>query len=110
MDKKITGLAILVVILVALNIFQFYYFNYMTNNVPAEDVPMQLMDLKGDKWRDYIGKKVTVEGYFFSVGGDYPILVSNLTFLYLRDEMPNEDYIRLDGTIPQALQGGARYT
>lgn len=106
MGKKTTGvLSILVVIFLGLNIFQFYYFNYIGPKTPTEDTPLQIMDLKGSNWQSYIGKIVTVEGYYFSTRNEIAMLVSNPELPYLDEAIPNSKFIRLNGTIPKELQG-----
>jgi len=110
MASKTTALmASIAVILLALNVFQYYYFNYLRETVLPADVPVQIMDVKGENWQNYIDKRATIEGFYFAVRGDYPILVSNLDLLYIREAMPNDKFMRLNGTIPQALQPGDRY-
>lgn len=105
LGKATTGvLAVLVVVLIALNIFQFYYFNYMKPSVSAEDVPIQITDLQGSNWQGYIGKKATVEGYYFSTRNEVPMLVSNPELPYIDEALPEDKFVRLNGTIPDELQ------
>jgi hypothetical protein len=111
MGKKTIGfLAILVIVLLALNIFQFYYFNYMRPSVPAEDVPIQITELKGPNWQGYIGKRATIEGFFAEASPNLFLLVSSLDYLAINAPIPNEKFVRISGTLPEDLlaNSGAR--
>ncbi len=102
-NRTTIGLAIIAVLLLAVNIFQFYYYNYMTTNILAEDIPTQITELKGENWQDYINKKVTVEGYYFSTRNQYPMLVANPELLLIDTPVPNDKYVNITGTIPTTL-------
>ena len=104
MGKKTTGaLTILVIVLLALNIFQFYYFRYMEPSVPAEDVPMPISDLKGPGYQGFIGKRVTVEGFFVLIKQNLLMLVSNLDYLARNELMSNDKFVRVLGNTSQEL-------
>jgi len=104
MGKKTTGsLAALVVILLALNIFQFYYFNYMRSTVPAEDAPTQLSELQGSDWQSFVGKRVTVEGFFARVRPDLLMLVSSLDYLQKNTPIPDDRFMRILDNLPETL-------
>jgi len=111
MGKKTTGfLAILVIILLVLNIFQFLYFTYLRPSVPAEDVPLQISELKGSGWQGYIGKTATAEGFFVELRPNVCLLLSSLDYLLLNSEIPNDKFLRISGTLPEELlaNSGAR--
>ena len=58
-------------------------------------VPTQISDLKTEKWRDYIGKEITLKGFF--VDRPVPMLVTTMDVLLINSPIPEEDYIRLKG-------------
>jgi hypothetical protein len=102
--------AVLIVVLLALNLFQFYYFNYMKHRVEEEDVPTAIVALTDpNTQQDYIGKKVTVDGYYFKRGRN-SMLVSNPEVLFI-DQVDDYRYktLLLSGEIPTSLEVGSRY-
>jgi len=104
----IMTLTAIVVILLALNVFQYYYFNYMTRTVPEEDVPIPITELNGEGWRDFIGKKVTVDGYYFE-RGSIRMLVSNPELLFMDAPVGADNFVLLSGEISDAMENGSRY-
>jgi hypothetical protein len=104
------ALAALIIVLLALNAFQFYYFNYMTHHVAEEDVPTAIVALTDpNTQQDYIGKKVTVDGYYFKRDNS-SMLVSNPEVLSI-DQYDDYRYktLLLSGEIPTSLEVGSRY-
>jgi hypothetical protein len=71
---------------------------------------LNISDLKGPKWPDYVGQTVTVEGIF--VRDPLPMLVTNLEIVLMNKNMSDEDYIILLGANAQEIDpekfGGAK--
>jgi hypothetical protein len=108
-ERTTTGLAIVAIILLVLNVFQFYYFQYMEPpSVLQEDVPTPITELQGANWTDFIGKKVTVDGYYFK-RGNLNLLVSNPELLFIDAPTSTEGILLLSDTIPDAMKVGSRY-
>jgi len=69
------------------------------------------MELKGSNWQGYVGKRVTVEGFFVQLKAtDMLLLVSSLDYLMMNTPMPNDTFVRISGSVPDALReySGAR--
>ena len=71
---------------------------------------LEIGDLKGPKWTEYIGKVVTVEGIF--VRDPLPMLVTDLDIVRVNMLMPDDQYILLIGAesaeIDPREYGGAK--
>jgi hypothetical protein len=102
------ALTFAVIILLALNVFQFYYFQYLTPSVAEEDVPMAISELNGKNWQNFIGRKVTVDGYYFK-RGDFDIIVSNPELLFIDAPVGDDGFLMLTGDVSQAMESGSRY-
>lgn len=57
--------------------------------------PPQISDIKSEKWRSFIGKEMTLEGYF--VDRPVPMLITSMELLLINSPIPQENYIRLTG-------------
>ena len=77
---------------------------------PSQEGTLTIGDLKGPNWREYIGKKVSVEGIF--VRDSVPMLVTDLKFVLANMPMPEKEYILLVGQQADSIDpkdyGGAR--
>ncbi len=62
---------------------------------------VNIMELKGPDWQDYIDKEVTVEGIF--VKDPLPMLVTTLDIMKTNLELPDEHFIRLSGVPIQEI-------
>ncbi|MEX2737462.1 MAG: hypothetical protein Q6356_000105, partial [Candidatus Wukongarchaeota archaeon] len=107
MSSTTTFLAVLVVFLIALNVGQYYYW---TEVHEEEEEVLNISDLFGEdfqNWEDFVGKDVTVQGYY--VNDSTPMLVSNLDLVMLDLDLPEDNYLPLTGdvTINGTLYNGA---
>ncbi|MEX2721387.1 MAG: C13 family peptidase [Candidatus Wukongarchaeota archaeon] len=107
MSSTTTFLAVLVVFLIALNVGQYYYW---TEVHEEEEEVLNISDLFGEdfqNWEDFVGKDVTVQGYY--VNDSTPMLVSNLDLVMLDLDLPEDSYLPLTGdvTINGTLYNGA---
>lgn len=92
-------LLVLVVLLVGLNLYQFWISYNKEETVKKEDVPVQIADLKGDDWKSTIGQIVSVEGYYVKNNG-IAMLLSDPGLIGLRRPMNTSEYLRIDVPLP----------
>lgn len=107
-----TALLLIVVLLLATNAATVYYFvvmdesvpldDVLNNYVPLEDVPVSIAEVTGENKDDYIGKTVTVIGFYIKAAG-YHILVTN-PLIYFNNSLSFDNHIRLTGTIPETME------
>lgn len=106
MSKKSLGLLLLVVVLGGLNIVQFYYFTQLVPALPREDVPVDIVTLtEGDKAEKekYIGKLVTLNGYYVVGGSNMSLLVTD-PIVFENNSLTPSNYVLISGSVPSALQ------
>ncbi len=104
MGSTSTFLAVLVVVLLALNVGQFYYWTEIHEE--EEEGVLDVKDINAN-WEDYIGEEVTVQGFYVNASG--PMLISSLDLLMINLEMPEDSYLPLTGdvTINDTKYGGS---
>lgn len=119
MNKNIVvALVIVVIVLVGLNVFQFYQFTQLSGDHSdleddydklsddydslEESYPRPISEVK-DNPDKYAGKNITVEGYFAYVGNEAPILVSNPDYLMINTPIPEDEFLDLTGDVPEDL-------
>ena len=83
-------LTLLLIVLAALNVYQYYRYNTL-----EENSPIQISELKGENQESYIGRTVTVEGYFANIANKYPILITNTDYLLMDREFPDDQFLVL---------------
>jgi hypothetical protein len=120
----------LVVILLGANLFQFIYFTELSQEgIPEEDVPKDVSDVMGNMTH-YLGKTVTLEGYYVKVGLNQSLyediddfqenrIISPLKYVELLGDVPNAltsetgSWIRIKGNVTWADEergvGGLQY-
>lgn len=76
---------------------QYYYWTEFQQEDATDGAVLEILDLSGDKWEEYIGKDVTIRGCY--VNASVPLLVSNPEFLMLELLLPPDQYIPLFGTL-----------
>lgn len=71
---------------------------------------LEISDLKGPNWKNYVDRTVTVEGIF--VRDPLPMLVTELDIVMMNKKMPEEKYVVLLGNNAEEIDpkefGGAR--
>ncbi len=104
--KKGTGrsrtMLALVMILIGTNVGTLYYFLVYKPTVPAEDVPLEIADLTGNP-EDYIGKMLTVSGYYVIAAESYSMLVEN-PLSFLNNSLDPTNYVLITGNVSSSLE------
>jgi hypothetical protein len=94
-----SGLAALVIVLLFLNVGQFVYFEILRGpTVPAEDSPLQVTDITGDNRPNYLGKVVTLDGYFAGVAPGVSLLVSSIDDFGQNKLIPLTSFVTIGGS------------
>ncbi|MFX0106737.1 MAG: C13 family peptidase [Candidatus Hodarchaeota archaeon] len=101
-QSRPTALIALVLILIGTNAITLYYFMFVQDVVPAEDVPMGIPDMVGN-YDAYIGKSLTLLGYYVFAAGNH-LLVSNPLF-YFNNSLALDNHVILTGQVPQTIAG-----
>ncbi|MHA1995148.1 MAG: C13 family peptidase [Candidatus Hodarchaeales archaeon] len=103
MGKTTSILLVLVMVLLGANLFQFYYFNELNpSGIPNEDVPKDISEVMGNI-SDYLGKTVTLEGYYVLGGSGGSLLLKNIDDFQQNTIIPTTRYMQLLGEVPSAL-------
>lgn len=120
----IMAIAIIAIVLGALNAFQYYQIAILRDDLSSlearhnelvddydeleddyesleESYPRSIADVKGPEGQELVGKNVTVEGYFAYVAGKYPILVPSPDYLQIDMPIPDDKFLELTGDIPE---------
>ncbi|MHA2225224.1 MAG: C13 family peptidase [Candidatus Hodarchaeales archaeon] len=98
-----SSLFVIVVILLGANIFQFFYFTELIPpSVPETDVPKDISDVMGNI-TDYLGKVVTLEGYYVLGGSNEQLLLKDIDDFQQNTIISTDKYMQLMGDIPNAL-------
>jgi hypothetical protein len=93
------GLAALVIVLLILNVGQFVYFEVLRGpTVSAEDSPLQVTDITGDNRSNYLGKIVTLDGYFAGVAPEVSLLVSSIDDFGQNKLIPTTSFVTIGGS------------
>lgn len=105
MKRSTLALAIILIILVILNIFQYNRFTQSSEQLNAlqESYPRTISELKGPERDTFIGKNVTVQGYLVNIANENPILVSSLKYLEIDTPIPDDRFLELTGLITKDL-------
>ena len=96
------GLIALVLVLIGTNIATLYYFVVYRPSVPAEDVPMSIAGLTGSP-EEYIGKVLTVEGYYVVAAGVMSMLIEN-PLLFLNNSLGPRNHVYVTGDVPTTME------
>ncbi|TFG12962.1 hypothetical protein EU537_07485 [Candidatus Thorarchaeota archaeon] len=99
--RKSSRLSVLVLILLTSNIATVAYFLVLDDSVPAEDVPMGIADITGENMENFIGKVVSVLG-FYIYAADHHMLVSN-PLVFFNNSLDSQNHIVITGTIPESM-------
>jgi hypothetical protein len=97
-----------VVLLIGLNLYQFWISYDSGETVKKEDVPVQIASLKGDEWRSIIGETVSVEGYYVQNNG-IAMLLSDPGLIGSRRPLNTSEYIRIDVPLPDDAKWMGQY-
>ena len=99
-----TYLIAIVVILLAANLFQFFYFTELNlQGIPEADVPKDISDVMGNI-TSYLGKIVTLEGFFVIGGSNEPLLLKDIDDFQKNTIISPMTYVDIMGDIPTALE------
>jgi hypothetical protein len=100
---KMTGILIaLIVVLLGANLFQFFYFTEFNPGISETDVPMDISDVMGNI-TDYLGKIITIEGYYVLGGSSKPFLLKDIEDFQQNTIISPLKYVELLGEVPIAL-------
>jgi hypothetical protein len=103
-QSKRTGWIVLAIVLVALNVGQFAYFVWLRGpSVPAENSPLQVADVTGGNRTNYLGKTVTLDGYFVGVAPGVSLLTAALNDMRENAILSPTRFLTIKGTLPQSL-------
>jgi hypothetical protein len=100
MKGRPTTLISIILILVVTNAATVYYFMFVQEVVPAENVPMAISNVIGNI-SEYIGKPVTLLGYYVYAAGHH-MLVSN-PMSFFNNSLMSSNHVILTGTIPSGI-------
>ncbi len=101
--KMTLFLSALVVILLAANLFQFIYFTELNPQDTSEaDVPKDISDVMRNI-TDYLGKTMTLEGYYVLVGSNETLLLKDIDDFQQNRIISPLRYVELLGEVPNAL-------
>ena len=96
-------LSAIVVILLGANLFQFIYFTELNPQDKSEaDVPNDISDVMRNI-TDYLGKIVTLEGYYVLVGSNESLLLKDIDDFQQNSIISPLRYVELLGEVPNAL-------
>ncbi len=103
MAKMTVFLIALVVILLGANLFQFIYYTELNpQGISEADVPKDISDVMRNM-TDYLGKIVTLEGYYVLVGSNEPLLLKDIDDFQQNSIISPLRYVELLGEVPNAL-------
>ncbi|NHJ14399.1 MAG: hypothetical protein EAX95_12035 [Candidatus Thorarchaeota archaeon] len=95
-----TALIALILVLIASNVATVYYFVFVQEVVPAEDVPMGIADVIGN-YDSYLGKTITLLGYYVFAAGNH-LLVSN-PLLYFNNSLTRSNHVIMTGDATESM-------
>jgi hypothetical protein len=101
MAKKSIAIVLLIVILGGLNIVQFLYFTIV---LPQENNPLDVESVLNGNKEDYIGKIITLNGFYIEGGANISLLVTD-PLVYENNSLTPSNYILIGGSVPSSLQG-----
>ena len=91
---------VIIALLVVTNAFTVLYFSVIRDYVPMEDVPISFNTVMDSK-EDYIGKTITVDGYFVLAGG-IPIMISD-PMVFRNNSIGTNNSMTFSNYIPPSL-------
>lgn len=108
--RRVNVWVALAVVLLAVNIGQFAFFVWLRPSVPVEDSPIQVGDVTGVNRASFLGKTVTLEGYFVGVLGGKSFLTAGLDDFRQNRILPLTRFVTIGGDLPLDLlnQTGSR--
>ncbi len=99
--SRSTVLLALVLILVVTNAATLGYFLFFDQSVPIGDVPLGIADVAGAGSAYYIGRTVTLIGYYVIAAGNH-LLVSNPLF-YFNNSLDVTNHVVMTGSLPETM-------
>ena len=100
-NKSLATIAIILV-LGGLNIVQFNFFTLP--QLSGQNTPLDAETvLNGDK-EEYIGKTITLDGYYIEGGSNISLLVTD-TIVFENNSLTPANYLMIGGSVPSSLQG-----
>ncbi|MHA2314294.1 MAG: C13 family peptidase [Candidatus Hermodarchaeia archaeon] len=103
--RRQSVLIAVVLVLVITNAATLLYFMYFDSSVPIENVPLSIADVTGAGGAAYIGRTVTLIGYYVIAAGNH-LLVSNPLF-YFNNSLDVDNHVVITGTVPELMQESA---
>jgi hypothetical protein len=95
-------IVLVVILLIAVIFLSLLNFQLIQSiNSLDETYPQNISDIKGPLRDKYLGRKVTVEGYFVIIGDDYPILIQDLDYLFMNSPLPEDQFLPLTDLDPK---------
>jgi hypothetical protein len=91
----------LVIVLLGTNIGTIFYFMFYRPSMPFEDVPMTIADVTSNP-ADYVGKVITITGYYIISAG-YPMLVESL-LSFLNNSLQSYNFVLVTGEPPASME------
>nr|MDO8113019.1 C13 family peptidase [Candidatus Sigynarchaeota archaeon] len=96
--------ASIILVLIGLNVVQFVYFTWLRpSGVPQADSPLQVSDITGSGRPNYVGKTLTIDGYYFAGPNNQSTITQNGTDFFQNKILPVTSYLKIIGPIPQGL-------
>ena len=102
MSKKSLAVILVIVILGGLNIFQLYFFTFP--QILPENIPQDVESVLSGNKADYIGKVITLDGFYIEGGGNISLLVTD-PIVFENNSLTPANYLTIGGTIPSSLLG-----
>jgi hypothetical protein len=94
----------IIIILIALNIFQFAYFTWLRPpSVPLANSPLQVSDVTGSNRSGYVGQVLTVDGYYVAMPNNGSIITQNAGDYLQNRIIPAANYLKITGGIPDGF-------
>ncbi|MHA1619839.1 MAG: C13 family peptidase [Promethearchaeota archaeon] len=94
------GWIFLSILLLGTNAATVGYFLFLADSVPASDVPMNVGDV-AENSEEYVGKTVTVNGYYVIAAGNH-LLVTNPLYFF-NNSLGTGNSVRITGTVPESM-------
>ncbi len=90
----------IIIILIVANVGQFIYFMYFHPVVPYEDFPLQVTDVTGINRTNYLGKTITLDGYFAYLPTGQAFLTQGMEDFRINAILSETSYVKVIGTFP----------
>ncbi|MHA2096518.1 MAG: C13 family peptidase, partial [Candidatus Hodarchaeales archaeon] len=102
MSNKSLAVVAIIIILGGLNIVQLTIFTLP--ELSSENTPLDVESvLDGDK-EEYIGKTITLDGYYIEGGGNSSLLVTD-PIVFENNSLTPSNYLMIGGSVPSSLHG-----